>query len=154
MTFLGERLGEQAKSERPHLRAGLAAGALWIGAILIGMAGPILVAYRGMSWSPEAARALAELFPIIAGLSWFPTAVQVWSFARVQSKLGDQVSASIGYVVTAAHLVAAGCFASAGAFAPTGVVAGLLVPTSYYGAFRMPTANSDRRSGDLSSFDS
>lgn len=132
LTFLGERLGEQAKAERPYLRAGLAAGALWIGAILIGMAGPILVAYRGTSWNPEAARALGDLFPIIAGLSGFPTAVQVWSFARVQSKLGDQVTAWIGYAVAAAHLVSAGCFASAGAFAPGGMVAGLLVPTSYY----------------------
>jgi hypothetical protein len=143
---LADQLGDQAKGEARLLRAGYAAGALWIGTIVIGMAFPIYVAYRGPKFSPETARALVELFPIIAGLSCFPTAAQLWCYARVQSSLRMRTATTIGFAVTAAHLIAAACFASAGAFAPTGIFPALLVPLSYYvwviaSCARAPSAN-------------
>jgi hypothetical protein len=125
---------------RHHERAGdvlptlaLGAGFMIWAIVLAGLAPVLALGYRAASLDVATAKLLSDLALLGATLSAFPTVVSVGAFSMLilRTRVVAPWIGWFGFVVVAAHLIAAGAFAQAGFFSPS-VVSVFVAPPLYF----------------------
>jgi hypothetical protein len=111
----------------------LGAGYMIWAIVLGGLVFVLELGYRATTIDPATAKLLSDLGVLGATLSAFPTAISVTAFSALILRTGAiaRWTAWLGFVVVAAHLVAAGAFAQDGFFSPS-VVSVFVAPPLYF----------------------
>jgi hypothetical protein len=101
--------------------------------VLGGLVFVLELGYRSASLDPATAKLLSDLALLAATLSAFPTAVSVGAFSMLILRTGALARwiGWLGFIVVAAHLVAAGAFAQDGFFSPS-VVSVFVAPPLFF----------------------
>ncbi len=111
----------------------LGAGYMIWAIVLGGLAFVLELGYRAAALDPATARLLSDMAVLGATLSAFPTAVSVGAFSVLILRTGALARwvGWFGFIVVAAHLVAAGAFAQDGFFSPS-VVSVFVAPPLHF----------------------
>jgi hypothetical protein len=111
----------------------LGAGYMVWAIVLAGLIFVLELGYRSATLEPATAKLLSDLALLAATLSAFPTVVSVGAFSVLILRTGalPRWIGWLGFVVVAAHLVAAGAFAQDGFFSPS-VVSVFVAPPLFF----------------------
>jgi hypothetical protein len=125
------RYHEQASEVLTTLALG--AGYMIWAIVLAGLAPVLVLGYRSTALDPTAAKLLSDLGILGAALSAFPTVISVGAFSVLILRTGAIARwiGWLGFIVVAAHLIAAGAFAQEGVFSPS-VVSVFVAPPLYF----------------------
>jgi hypothetical protein len=133
LTGLWGLLRRTAPEAKVAAMIGLGAGILTWAIALAGLAPLLEQGYRAGTLDETVVKSLADLGILGAMLSAFPTALSIGAFAYLISRTGVVARwiGWLGFVVVAAHLIAAGSFAQDGPFSPS-VFPIFVAPPLYY----------------------
>jgi hypothetical protein len=133
LTGLWSVLRHDAQASEVLSTLALGAGFIVWAIVLGGLIFVLELGYRSATLAPATAKLLSDLALLAATLSAFPTVVSVGAFSVLILRTGALARwiGWLGFVVVAAHLVAAGAFAQDGLFSPS-VVSVFVAPPLFF----------------------
>ncbi|HEY7340633.1 MAG TPA: hypothetical protein VH591_07120 [Ktedonobacterales bacterium] len=133
LTGLWSFLRHDARASEILSALALGSGYMVWAIVLGGLVFVLELGYRSASLDPATAKLLSDLALLAATLSAFPTAVSVGAFSMLILRTGALARwiGWLGFIVVAAHLVAAGAFAQDGFFSPS-VVSVFVAPPLFF----------------------
>lgn len=133
LTGLWSILRHDARASEVLSTLALGAGYMVWAIVLGGLIFVLELGYRSATLDPSTAKLLSDLALLAATLSAFPTVVSVGAFSVLILRTGalPRWIGWMGFVVVAAHLVAAGAFAQDGFFSPS-VVSVFVAPPLFF----------------------
>jgi cbb3-type cytochrome oxidase subunit 3 len=133
LTGLWSYLRHDARASEVFSALALGAGYIVWAIVLGGLIFVLELGYRSASLEPATAKLLSDMALLAATLSAFPTVVSVGAFSVLILRTGALARwiGWLGFVVVAAHLVAAGAFAQAGFFSPS-IVSVFVAPPLFF----------------------
>jgi hypothetical protein len=133
LTGLWSYLRHNARASEVFSTLALGAGYIIWAIVLGGLIFVLELGYRSASLEPTIAKLLSDMALLAATLSAFPTVVSVGAFSVLILRTGalPRWIGWLGFVVVAAHLVAAGAFAQVGFFSPS-IVSVFVAPPLFF----------------------
>jgi hypothetical protein len=133
LTGLWSYLRHNARASEVFSTLALGAGYIIWAIVLGGLIFVLELGYRSASLEPTIAKLLSDMALLAATLSAFPTVVSVGAFSVLILRTGalPRWIGWLGFVVVAAHLVAAGAFAQDGFFSPS-IVSVFMAPPLFF----------------------
>jgi len=133
LTGLWSYLRHDARASEVFSTLALGAGYIIWAIVLGGLIFVLELGYRSASLEPTIAKLLSDMALLAATLSAFPTVVSVGAFSVLILRTGalPRWIGWLGFVVVAAHLVAAGAFAQVGFFSPS-IVSVFVAPPLFF----------------------